>query len=88
MGGCACPPVPLIVSAHTSRRENNSLPCEPEIAARVDLQELGRINMPDLDEGRRAEQQVRRVETDGIGPSFPFDDLTISVRLSVPVPSA
>ena len=44
--------------------------------------------MPDLDEGRRAEQQVRRVETDGIGPSFPFDDLAISVWLSVPVSSA
>lgn len=59
------------------------LPCKPDILARVDLDQLGCINMPDLDELSRDQQDVRRMKGNTVWPSFPFDRLLRPIRFAM-----
>lgn len=57
--GRAIPPVPLLCQWVFRVRsvfvKINLLPCETQIRTRVDLHELGSVDMPNLDELRRDE---------------------------------
>lgn len=55
------------------------------IAAGVDLQKLGVVDMADFNEGRRDKEQVWRMESDTVRTSLPFNRLAIPVRLSMTI---
>ena len=50
MNGLDWPPVPLRVSIYADQRYRYSLPSQAQVAASVDLQQLGIVDVPDLNE--------------------------------------
>jgi len=59
------------------------LPSETDIASRVDLEELGIVDMANLDERCGDEEEVGRVECNAVWSTFPFDCLIVPVGLAV-----
>ena len=54
-----------------------------DIAPSIYLEELRIIDMSDFDERRGNEKEVWRMKGDAVRPTFPFDRLTIAIRLAM-----
>lgn len=62
-----------------------SLPGKMYVAASVYLEQFCTINVANLDERCRNEQQVWWVKGNRVWPSFPLDGLTVAIGLAVAV---